>query len=129
MKRAALLAVFVIAATAAFAPAASARGKANTTVTLDDVFAVPIETHWDGDVRSRRKACKNRRRVLVFRVRPGADAKVGSTRSYRGKSDPGYYWSYVEQGVAPSGNYYAKVKPTDTCQGDRSKTLHFSGPV
>jgi len=94
-------------------------------VTLDGIFTVPIETHWDGDVKSARKACKNRRLVRVFRVRPGADEKVGSTRSYKGLSDNGYYWSYVEDGVAPAGNYYAKVKPTDTCKGDRSETVSF----
>lgn len=110
-----------------FVPTASARDKASTTVTLDDVFVVPIETHWDGDIRSRRRACKNRRPVLVFRVRPGADQKMGSTKSYKGQVDPGYFWSLVKDGIAPEGDYYAKVRPTDRCKGDRSSTLHFSG--
>jgi hypothetical protein len=126
MKQAALLAIVIAVA---FVPAASAGAKTATTVTLDDVFAVPIETHWDGDVKSSRKACKKDRLVIVYRVRSGDDQKMGATRSYRGMVDPGYYWSLVKDGIAPTGNYYAKVRPTDTCAGDRSGTLHFSGPV
>ena len=125
MKRVILLALLLLVAVSV--SSASARGKTATTVTLDDVFVVPVETHWDGDVKSRRKACKNHRTVLVFRVRPGADQKMGSTKSYKGKVDSGYYWSLVKDGVAPAGDYYAKVKATDVCKGDRSPTLHFSG--
>jgi hypothetical protein len=119
--------VLAIVGVAVFASTSTAGGKARTTVTLDGIFAVPIETHWDGDLKSARKACKKQRKVLVFRVRPGADQKTGSTRSYKGKVDNGYYWSLVKDGIAPAGDYYAKVRPTDTCRGDRSPTLHFSG--
>ena len=125
MKRVALLAIATTAV--AFVPAAGAAAKTATTVTLDDVFVVPIETHWDGDVKSSRKACKNKRLVIVYRVRSGADQKMGATRSYKGKVDPGYFWSLVKDGIAPEGNYYAKVRPTDQCKGDRSPSLHFSG--
>ena len=125
MKRAFLLAVATAAAIVV--PAAAASAKTATTVTLDDVFIVPVETHWDGDVKSSRKACKSKRRVLVFRVQPGADERIGSTRSYKGKSSPGYFWSLVKDGVTPNGDYYAKVRPTDTCKGDRSETLSFTG--
>ena len=82
---------------------------------------------WVDDIISPRKACKNRRVVLIFRTRPGADAKVGSTRSYKGMVDNGYYWTFFKEGAAQSGRYYAKVKPTDKCQGGQSKTLR--GPA
>ncbi len=117
MKRVVLL---VIVSALACVPAAWAAGKTKTNVTIDAVFLGSGQTHWSGDIESTRKACKNRRRVLIFRARSGADVKVGSTRSSKGLVDNGYYWTYFEQGAAPSGRYYAKVKPTDRCQGDRS---------
>ena len=81
------------------------------------------QTSWGGAISSPSKACKNKRRVLVFRVRPGKDQKRGSTKSYKGLVAKGYFWTYTEQGAAPSGPYYAKVKPTDACQGDKSKIV------
>jgi hypothetical protein len=120
MKRVVLLA---LVSAVACVPAAWAGGKTKTTVTIDAVFLGSGQTHWSGDMKSARKACKLRRRVLIYRARPGADVKVGSTRSYKGMVDSGYYWTYFEEGAAPSGRYYAKVKPTDRCQGDRSESL------
>ena len=124
MKRAVLL---VVAIAATCVPAASAAAKTNTTVTIDAVFLASGQTHWSGDMKSARKACKDKRRVLIYRARPGADVKVGSTKSYKGMVDSGYYWTYFEVGAAPSGKYYAKVKPTDKCQGGQSKAL--KGPA
>lgn len=123
MKRAALLAMVIAMA---FVPAASAGGKANTRLTFDSIVLTPSETIWAGDIFSPRKACKNQRKVLVFRVRDGADQKMGSTRSYKGTDQPGYYWVFSKDGLAPRGRYYAKVRPTDRCQGDRSGTLQLS---
>jgi len=123
MKRVVLLAIVIAVACA---PVAWGGGKANTRLTFDSVFVVPNETQWAGDIFSPRKACKNDRRVLVFRVRDGADQKMGSTRSYKGTDQPGYYWVLSKDGLAPRGKYYAKVRPTDRCQGDRSGTLQLS---
>lgn len=61
--------------------------------------------------------------MLVFRVRPGKDQKIGSTKSFQGVVAKRCFWTLFKEGAAPSGKYYAKVKPTDTCQGDRSKNL------
>ena len=102
---------------------ASAADKARTTVKLSSVTLGAGQTSWGGAISSPSKACKNKRRVLVFRVRKGKDEKRGSTKSYKGIVAKGYFWSYSEQGAAPDGKYYAKVKPTDECQGDRSKTI------
>lgn len=123
MRRAVLL---VMASAVACVPAAWGAGKTNTTVTIDAVFLGAGQTHWSGDVLSPRRVCKNGRRVLIFRVRDGADQKVGSTRSKKGIADNGYYWTFYKDGAAPRGRYYAKVKPTDTCQGDRSANM--TGP-
>ena len=120
MKRVVLLA---LVAAVACVPTAWASGKTKTTVTIDAVFLASGQTHWSGDMKSARKACKDRRRVLIYRARPGADVKVGSTKSFKGMVDNGYYWTYFKTGAAPSGKYYAKVKPTDKCQGDESGIL------
>jgi hypothetical protein len=124
MKRAVLL--VIMGAVVCVPPTASAGEKANTTVTIDSAFYASGQTHWAGDIMSPLKECKNNRRVLIFRVRSGDDAKVGSTRSFRGVTDRNnYFWTHFEQGAAPRGRYYAKTKPTDTCQGDRSGTIEL----
>ena len=123
MKRAIVLAAAIAVACV---PAAAAGGKAKTRVTLDNIEITPGGTIWTGDIFSPRKACKNKRRVLVYRVLDGPDEKRGSTRSFKGKAQPGYFWIYDEPGIAPPGNYYAKVKPTNKCKGDRSPALGAS---
>jgi hypothetical protein len=124
-----LISITAIAAIAvvAFVPAASAATKARTKVTIDALFLSAGQTHWSGDIFSPRKACKHNRRVLIYKVRPGPDEKFGSTKSFKGLTAPTYHWTYFEWDAAPVGNYYAKVKPTDRCQGDRSGSYH--GPA
>ena len=123
MKRVVLL---MTTAAVACVPAAWGAERARTTVTIDSAFYASGQTHWAGDIMSPRTECKNKRRVLLFRVRSGPDAKVGSTRSFRGITDrKNYFWTYFEQGAAKRGKYYAKVKPTDTCQGDRSANIQL----
>jgi hypothetical protein len=121
MKRllAATIAAFVFGGLSA--PAALAAGKADTRVTLDHIEISPYAAIWTGDIFSPKKACKNERRVIVYRVRNGQDEKRGSTLSYKGSHQPGYYWGYSEDAtIPPAGNYYAKVLPTKGCNGDRS---------
>ena len=120
MKRAVLVAFGVAVACV---PVAWADGKANTRVTIDSAFVNPGETLFAGDIFSPRKACKNDRRVLIFRARSGEDEKIGATRSYKGSAQPGYFWTHSEPGLLPAGNYYSKVKPTERCQGDRSPAI------
>lgn len=121
MRRATMTAAVVVAAM--LVPAAGAAGKTNTKVTMDAAFYASGQTHWAGDIFSPKKKCKNERRVLIFRVRPGADQKMGSTKSFKGISQPGYFWTFFIEGAAPTGNYYAKVRPTTACKGDRSENL------
>jgi hypothetical protein len=66
----------------------------------------------------------------VVRVRPGADQRMGATKSTRGthsQSGSGYVWDLTKPGAAPTGRYYAVVKPTATCEGDRSGTTQLAG--
>jgi hypothetical protein len=112
-----------LAVAVACVPAAWADGRANTRVTIDSAFINPGETLFAGDIFSPRKACKNDRRVLIFRARSGEDEKIGATRSYKGSAQPGYFWTHSESGLLPAGDYYAKVKRTRRCKGDRSATI------
>ena len=100
--------VLVIAGAMVCVSAASAADRVGTRVTLDHIEITPWGTIWTGDIFSSKRSCKNQRRVFVYRVRDGEDQKRGSTLSYK------------EDGIPPAGNYYAKVRPTDNCKGDRS---------
>src|SRR5688572_10225987 len=101
--------------------------KDPVAVFYDGAFYKSGETVWQGEVFGR-KACAKRRRVFIFRVRPGKDAKVGSTRSRKSnRTDNFYPFSYSEPGAAPFGEYYAKVKPTDTCKAARSAVMRGPG--
>ena len=126
MRRVLLLAAAI---TVVCVPSASAAGKANTRLTLDNIQTFLIggkSTTWSGDIFSSEKDCKNRRRVIVYRVLDGADEKRGSTLSYKGSAQPGYYWLYNEEGVPPDGEYYAEVKPTADCKAASSPVYPFT---
>ena len=126
MRRVLLLAAAI---TVVCVPSASAAGKADTRVTLDGIFTFPqggISTTWSGDIFSSEKECKNRRRVIVYRVVDGPDEKRGSTLSYKGSAQPGYYWLYEEEGIPPEGDYYAKVNPNADCKADSSSLYPFT---
>jgi hypothetical protein len=123
MRRASLL---VAAFALGCVPVAMAAGKTPVAVFYDGAFYKSGETVWQGNVFGQ-KACAKGRRVFVFRVRPGKDKKIGSTRSRKSTGTKNFYpFSYSEPGVARLGEYYAKVKPTDTCKGARSAVM--SGP-
>ena len=117
MKR---VVVLVIAGAMVCVSATSAADKVGTRVTLDNIEVTPGGTIWTGDIFSSKRSCKNQRRVIVYRVRDGADQKRGSTLLYKGIAQPGDYWAYEENGIPPAGNYYAKVRPTENCKGNRS---------
>ena len=128
MTRTIKIAALVCLALGVSIPSALAGGKADTRVTLDNIQSFPsggVHTIWSGDIFSSQKSCKNERKVIVYRVLDGADEKRGSTLSYKGSAQPGYYWLYEEDGIPPAGDYYAKVRPTDGCKGDRSSTFGF----
>jgi len=122
MRRAALL---VAAIGLACVPVALA-AKDPVAVFYDGAFYKSGETVWQGNVFGK-KACAKGRRVFIFRVRSGKDEKLGSTKSTKSTRTKHFYpFSYSESGVARFGEYYAKVKPTDTCKGARSAIM--SGP-
>ena len=89
------------------------RGKASTTVTIQGGGSI------SGYVKSSNEnKCANGRKVIVFRVKQGGKEKVTTdTASPNGDK---YQWSAGNPG---NGKYFAKVKETDKCEGDVSKTV------
>ena len=120
-----LLSIAAIAAIAvmAFVPAASAATK--TAVKFDGAILTNGASMWSGEVVSPKAKCANKRVVLIFKQRPGADKKIGSAKAEPVTGVVGYYWAFEKVGYAvkSSEKYYAKVKPTDACSGARSPVL------
>lgn len=121
MKRVILFAVVAVALMCL--PSTALAAKAGTRVTLDNIQRTATEFIYTGDIFSSRRACKNNRRVFVYRARAGADELLGSTRSYKGSAQPGYYWTVEDEAFPIAGNYYSKVRPTTRCKRDSSAIL------
>jgi hypothetical protein len=121
-----LLSIAAIAAISlvAFVPAASAATK--TAVTFDGASMTNGASMWSGEVVSPKAKCANKRVVLIFKQRPGADQKIGSAKAKPVTGVIGYHWAFEKKGFAvkSSEKYYAKVKPTGNCSGARSPVLN-----
>lgn len=111
----AMVAIGVAALALALVPSAGAGGKASTKVSIKG----PGEVF--GFVKSDKpNRCAKNRKIVVFRVRPGKDKRVGSdTASRSGKR---YMWSIGNPGLS-AGRYYAKARATQKCKGAKSKIL------
>ena len=81
----------------------------------------------NGDLKSEVRECEGRRRVVLFKRRPGADRRVGTDRSRHGS------WSVWVHGGGTTGidignRVWAKVKPKVrdrfVCRADRSSFSH-----
>jgi hypothetical protein len=94
---------------------ASARGRADTDVTIRGQ-----EGDYHGKVLSQKNSCMNNRTVNVFKVKKGKDLKIGSDTSEI-QSGVGI-WQVGNTGYK-HGRFYAKVRRTDVCSGARSKTI------
>ena len=96
--------------------------KAGTTLTLDAVFLTNGASMWSGKIASPKAKCANKRVVTVYKVRSGADKKMGSDKASKGLDGSGYFWAYEKVGFAvkSSERYYAKVGATTKCKGARS---------
>lgn len=106
----------VIALGLALVPNAGAAGKASTKVSIKG----PGEVF--GFVKSDKpNRCAKNRKIVVLRVRPGKDKRVGSDTAE--KSGNRYMWSIGNPGLSP-GRYYAKARATPQCKGAKSKILN-----
>ena len=124
MRKFISIAAIAAVAVMAFVPAASAATK--TGVTFDGAFMTNGASMWSGQVVSPKAKCANKRVVLIFKQRPGADQKIGSAKAKPVTGAVGYYWAFEKVGFAvkSSERYYAKVKPTSSCAGARSPVLN-----
>ena len=85
-----------------------------------------------GRLRSEVHKCERDRRVTLFKQRPGADRKLGSTTSGYSPAPETFWAVNARPGQVVQGDrVYAKVERKvdnggDVCRGDRSKTLTVS---
>ena len=123
MRKLLSITAMAVIALVAFVPAASAATK--TTVKFDGAFLTNGASMWSGEVVSPKANCANKRLVLIFKQRPGADQKIGSAKAKPVTGAPGYHWAFEKDGFAvkSSEKYYAEVKATDKCAGARSPVL------
>jgi len=95
-------------------PSAGAKGKANTKVTIQGGGGLV-----EGEVKSPdENQCADQRKVLIFQVKNGDADKVASDRATQ--NGDRYQWAKAFEG----GKYFAKVRSTNKCEGDRTRTVH-----
>jgi hypothetical protein len=84
---------------------------------------VPAQFDANGKVKSRVEACRKRRTVRLFRVRPGRDVLEGTDKT--GKAGNWFIAGEVEGTSSANGTIYAKTpearRSGKTCSADRSK--------
>lgn len=119
MKRVMIAAIACVACVALPATA-TARDKTETKVSIGDY--IPDDSVWYGYVKSDKKACKDDRKVTLYRKQEGSDEKIGSDRSGPGKLNS-YVWEISQ--TPSGGDYYAKTDATDKCAGDKSKIYPY----
>ena len=81
--------------------------RVRSTVTISSItsYLNPDRHFILGYVNSPRAACSVGRAVRVFRREPGDDVLVGTDRT-----DEGRNFSIENDGIAPSGDYYAQMR-------------------
>jgi hypothetical protein len=77
---------------------------------------VTIRGSFKGQVVSEAARCEKNRRVFLKKHRPGKNRTVGSDRTNNAGN-----WRI--QKANPNGRYYAKIKRTRRCTGDKSPTV------
>jgi hypothetical protein len=119
--------VIGVAATGVMALGAQTATAAPDVVKYNTKLTITHEGHrnpnghvlWHGGVESKVRKCMNGRRVVLFKQRPGADRKLGASRTHL-EGGLGL-WGVT---APPNGHVYARV-PREVhdefvCRGDRS---------
>jgi hypothetical protein len=78
---------------------------------------VTIRGSFKGQVVSEAARCEKQRKVFLKKKRPGKDRTVGTDRTNNAGN-----WNIHKSN--PNGRYYAKIKRTARCTGDRSPTVN-----
>ncbi len=99
-------------------PASDAAGRADNVVTIK-----AENTDLSGTVKSKRKACKDERKVLLILQRGkrgGANDELFATDTTELQNGVGQ-WNTGNLGF--EGKFYAKIKRTPLCKGAESRTV------
>ena len=119
------VAVAVVLALGVVAGNVSAGGKAGTTVNFTHLIPTGSDgSYFEGSITSSKKACKNDRKVVVFRQKNGDTVKIGSTQSER-NANLGYKWVLEQSEHLQNGTYWAKAPETDVCKADKSPEIQY----
>jgi hypothetical protein len=110
-----LTATLTLPVAGGLAQAAQVAAKAKTTVTIK-----AEGTDLSGKVKSPRAACKDGRKVIVFK-QVGARGGGNDKRFASDTAETDGSWNTGNTGTA--GRFYAKVRPTGVCKGDTSRTI------
>ena len=122
MRKLIIPALVVALAALVCVPAAMA-AKTKTTVKMTSAFLGNGQSFWDGTIKSSKKACANKRAVTVY---TGAGKKIGTVKSQKVTGVVGYSWTLAARvAIKPGKRYYAKVKATGSCGGDKSNIYTF----
>jgi hypothetical protein len=100
------------------APSSQAAPRANNTVTIK-----AEGTDLSGTVKSKRRACKDERKVFLVKqkgAKGGSNDKVIATDTTELQNGIGK-WSTGNTGI--EGKFYAKVKRTPQCKAATSRTV------
>jgi len=97
-------------------------GGAKTTVTMTSAFLGNGQSFWDGTIKSAKASCANKRTVTVY---TNAGKKIGSTKAQKNLTGSGYNWNVAAFIAIKPGKYYAVVKPTAKCAGDKSNVYKY----
>ena len=117
MKRA-----LCIATAIALTVPTSAGAASKTKVTVDG-FSPLLNSGFYGRVESAKTKCMDGRRVVLYRKKHGKDLRVGADRAALDVDV--YEWFVGSDTPASSQSFYAKVKPIDGCEGDRSALFEY----
>ena len=114
------LVVAALVGALALASVAGARARADSRVTIHGENG-----DFQGKIFSDRRSCLGNRKVVVYkqkgdRQEPTSDLKIATDVSER-DGDRGE-WSVGNTG-RKNGDFYARVRRTDDCKGDSSRTL------
>lgn len=98
------------------------------TVRADSTVTIKAQNgDFSGKVKTEEPTCGEGRNVAVFKQKgaqqdPSIDKKIASDTAGLQGSD--YTWNTGNTGA--SGRFYARIKRTPECQGDRSETVRTS---
>ena len=101
--------------------------KAKTSLEIFSIAYGDNKTYYEGEVSSSKGSCEEKRKVSVYRKKPGDDILMASGKSGTTPSmDGGRIWAFSHNNYALNGTFYAKSKATRKCKSGRSDDFEFN---